>query len=153
MLRTVCSALLLLCTAIVFAEDGGKFPGVKGLMSKQEYEDAGLDKLTAEERQALDQWLIRYTAWQAPAIRNSVEEVKEVEKAFELNAKIKQPFKGWSGTTYFHLDNGQVWQQRISGRYHYSGEDTAITIRKNALGFHVMELEATGKTIGVKRVK
>ena len=153
MFRATCAALLLLCSAAVSAEDEAKFPGVKGLMSAQEYEDAGLGKLTDAERQALDQWLIRYTAWQAPAILDTVEEVKEVEREFELTAKIKQPFKGWSDSTYFYLDNGQVWQQRQSGRYYYSGDDTSVRISKNALGFHVMELEATGKKIGVKRIK
>ena len=147
------ASLLLLASAYTTAADSGEFPGVKGLMSAQEYEDAGMDKLSEEEREALDQWLIRYTAWQAPQIRKSVEEVKEVEKDFELNASIKQPFKGWSDGTYFYLDNGQVWQQRNSARYHYSGEDTRITIRKNALGFYVMEHLATGKKIGVKQVR
>ena len=71
----------------------------------------------------------------------------------ELKASIKQPFKGWSAGTYFYLDNGQVWQQRSTGRYYYTGEDTRIEIRKNALGFHVMELIASGKKIGVKRIK
>ena len=153
MFKTITGSLLLLCATAVSAEEAGKFPGIEGLMSAEEFQAAGIDKLDEAERRALDQWLIRYTAWQAPAILDSVEEVKEVERAFELNASIKQPFKGWSDSTYFYLDNGQVWQQRISGRYYYSGEDTSIQIRKNALGFHVMELKATGKTVGVKRIK
>ena len=153
MLRALCATLLLLSTATITAEEEAKFPGAKGLMSEQEYQDTGLEKLTDAERAALDQWLIRYTAWQAPAILRSVEEVKQVEKDFELTASIKQPFKGWSDSTYFYLDNGQVWQQRTSSRYYYSGEDTSVQIRKNALGFHVMEMIATGKKVGVKRIK
>jgi hypothetical protein len=154
MFRATCSVLLIAgCAASANAQEEGRFPGVKGLMNEQEYQETGLDKLTDTERQALDNWLIRYTAWQAPTLRQSNEEVKQVEREFELSASIKQPFKGWSDSTYFYLDNGQVWQQRNSGRYYYSGENTAVHIRKNALGFHVMELEATGKKVGVKRIK
>ena len=135
------------------AQDDGDFPGVKGLMSAQEYEDSGLQKLTPEERKALDSWLLRYTAWEAPEIRKTIEEVKEVEKEYAINSTIKAPFKGWSTKTYFYLDNGQVWQQRSSGRYYYSGDDTSVAITKNALGFYELELLATGKTVGVKRIK
>jgi hypothetical protein len=151
--QLILASLLLLGSAFTTAAEADDFPGVKGLMSAQEYEDAGMHKLSDSEREALDQWLVRYTAWQAPQIRKSVEEVKEVEKDFELHASIKQPFKGWSDSTYFYLDNGQVWQQRNSARYYYSGEDTRITISKNALGFYVMEHLATGKKIGVKQVR
>ncbi|TDG15873.1 hypothetical protein E2F43_06510 [Seongchinamella unica] len=151
--QRILASLLLLASTITLAQDTVQFPGVEGLMSTQEYQDAGLHKLSDAEREALDQWLIRYTAWQAPQIRKSVEEVKEVEKAFELTASIKQPFKGWSDSTYFYLDNGQVWQQRNAARYYYSGEDTRVRISKNALGFYVMEHLATGKKIGVKQVR
>jgi hypothetical protein len=145
-------SLLTLFSSFALAE-ADDFPGVNGLMSEQEYKDAGLNKLSDAEREALDQWLIRYTAWEAPEIRKTVKEVKEVEKEFELTASVKQPFKGWSDSTYFYLDNGQVWQQRNSARYYYSGDDTRVVIRKNALGFHAMEHVATGKSIGVKRVR
>lgn len=149
-------AFFIMCLTLTVpaqAQDGGQFPGVKGLMSAQEYEDSGLGKLAPEELKALDKWLIEYTAWEAAEIKATVEEVKEVEKEFEITANIKQPFKGWSSKTYFYLDNGQVWQQRSSGRYYYSGDETAVTIRKNVLGFYSMTLVATGKEVGVKRVK
>lgn len=143
----------LVFTLPVVAQEADDFPGVKGLMSAQEYEDAGLQKLTPEEREALDAWLLRYTAWEAPEIRKTVEEVKAVEKEFAITSSVKQPFKGWSTKTYFYLENGQVWQQRTSGRYYYTGDDTSVSITKNALGFYELELVATGKTVGVKRIK
>ncbi|QFU74244.1 hypothetical protein EY643_00485 [Halioglobus maricola] len=135
------------------AQEEGDFPGVKGLMSAQEYEDAGLQKLNPEERKALDAWLLRYTAWDAPEILKTVEEVKEVEKQLSIESSIKPPFKGWSTKTYFYLENGQVWQQRTAGRYYYTGEDTSVRITKNSLGFYEMELLAPGKSVDVKRVK
>lgn len=153
MTRLLIAITLLVLTAGPRADDTGSFPGVEKLMSPDEFSESGLDKLGPEERQALDKWLIRYTAWEAPAMRANNKEVQEAEKAFELSDTIKQPFTGWSGKTYFYLESGQVWQQRISGRYHYSGDDTSVIFSKNLLGFNTMELQATGKKIGVKRIK
>ncbi len=129
------------------------FPGVKTLMEAQEYEAAGLDKLTPEEHDALNQWLIKYTAFEAPIIRRTNKAVQEVEKQFSITTHINQPFTGWSGKTLFYMKNGEVWQQRLSGRYSYTKDDTAVLINKNFMGFHVMTLVTSGQSIGVKRVK
>lgn len=150
------TALLAITLAITFntalAEETGKFPGVEGLMTDEQYRSSGMEKLSPQERDALNQWLIEYTAWEAPAIRKTSAEVKEVEQKFEISAKIQPPFEGWDGKTVFYLDNGQVWRQRLKGRYYYSGEDTRVTIKKNLFGFYVMTLESTGKSIGVSRI-
>lgn len=151
--RPLLAAAILALALPAAAQDDGQFPGVKGLMSAQEFEDAGLHQLSDAERRALDAWLLRYTAWEAPEMRRTVEEVKEIEKAFVITSTVKPPFKGWSAKTYFYLDNGQVWQQRTGGRYYYSGDDTTVHITKNSLGFYELEVAATGKTVGVKRIK
>lgn len=146
--------LLLIVPAMqVLAQETGAFPGIEKLMEPDEYEAAGLDKLSAQERAALNQWLIKYTAFEAPVILRTNEEVKQVEEEFEITAHIKQPFEGWSGKSVFYLDNGEVWKQRQGGKYRYTGQDTTVVIDKNLFGFHVMTLTATGKTVGVKRVK
>jgi hypothetical protein len=145
--------LLLLLATATFAVANESFPGVKSLMEADEYKAAGLNKLTPKERDALNQWLIKYTAFEAPVIRRTNEEVKKVEAQFEATAHIIQPFNGWTGKTLFYLDNGEVWQQRMSGRYSYAKKDTTILINKNILGFHMMTLVATGQSIGVKRVR
>lgn len=70
-----------------------------------------------------------------------------------LHARIEQPFRGWSGKTIFRLDNGQVWKQRISGRFTYSGDDTRVEIRKNSWGFYELRLVDADRTVGVSRVQ
>lgn len=148
---------LLLTGSLIFANSslraGDDFPGVRALMTPEEYRATGLEKLSEDELEALDAWLIRYTIGESEVIRNTSEEVKEVEDAYEITASIKPPFKGWKGDTIFYLDNGQVWQQRVDGRYQYSGDDTRVVLKKNFLGMHVMELLATGKAVGVKRIR
>lgn len=150
-LRLSCLFLLVQFTIAKAGEDGG-FPGVRGLMNDEEYRAAGLEKLSDEELEALDQWLIEYTAWEAPQMRKQAEEVRALEEETGFTARVRPPFEGWSGKTRFYLDNGQVWEQRLSGRFFYRGDDTEVSIRRNAMGFYVLEHTASGRAVGVKRV-
>jgi hypothetical protein len=146
-------ALLLLLATHAQAADTDDFPGIRALMTDAQFRAAGLEKLSREELEALDDWLIGYTVGEAEVVRATSEEVKEAEEAFEVTASIKPPFDGWDGETVFYLDNGQVWKQRVQGRYQYDGDDTRVVIRKGLFGFKVMELVATGQAIGVTRIR
>ncbi|MGA0735548.1 MAG: hypothetical protein ACO3PC_08730 [Steroidobacteraceae bacterium] len=150
----------LLCAEFAWAVD--TFPGVSKAMTPAEYARAGLDKLSPEERRILDEWIARYTGREVEqTVADKVAEVRRLEVAAQpkkltadrIVATITPPFEGWSGKTTFTLDNGQVWKQRLEGRYRYSGTDTRVTIAKNFFGFYVMTLEATGRSIGVERVR
>jgi len=126
------------------------FPGIEKLMTAEEFARIGLDKLTPEQVQALDAWLVRYTAGEAYVVQTTSEEVRAAVPEFRLEARIVPPFTGWSGQTLFRLDNGQVWRQRIKGRYMFSEEDTRVVITRNLLGFYVMTLVSTGRAVGVE---
>jgi hypothetical protein len=154
-MRKVLSPVLLVlaCVSHIVLAEGSAFPGIQQLMSEQEFRAAGLHRLSDEERAALNRWLVNYTVQEAPELLRSNEEVRAAEDAIRIEASIKPPFSGWSGDTLFHLDNGQVWQQRLRGRYFYNGEDTAVVIEKNLLGFYKMTLQNSGKSIGVTRVR
>jgi uncharacterized membrane protein len=71
----------------------------------------------------------------------------------QLQARIVGKFRGWSGKTVFTLDNGQVWRQRVSGKYTYMGDDTRVVISQNAWGFYDLRLVAADRKVGVTRVK
>ena len=127
-----------------------RFPGIEKLMSPEEFRAAGLDKLSPAEREALDRWLLRYTAGEAEVLQEANEEVREAKKAFEVVSRIKGDFDGWSGGTLFRLENGQVWEQRLDGRYFYRGEpNPEVRIDRNWLGFYRLTIVETGKSIGV----
>lgn len=143
---------LLQCSgAVLAAEDS--FPGVEKLMSEQEFSAAGLDKLTPAEREALNDWLVRYTANEADFISANDPEVKEAKQNTTVSARLVNDFSGWAGKTYFYLDNGQIWQQRLGGTYHYNGEPPEVVFKKNLLGFWYMTVVPTDRGIGVKRIK
>jgi hypothetical protein len=129
------------------------FPGIQKLMTGEEFARAGLDKLTPEQVRALDDWLVRYTAGEAYVVQTTSEQVRAAVPEFRLEARIVPPFSGWSGQTLFRLDNGQVWRQRIKGRYMFSGDDTRVVITRNLLGFYNMTLVSSGRAVGVEPVR
>ena len=151
-LRSIILLVLLLAGAPLAAKEDS-FPGIEKLMSEQEYVAAGLEKLSTEEREALNQWLVRYTANEAGFIRTSDPEVKEVVQNTVVSARLINDFTGWVGKTYFYLDNGQVWQQRLSGTYHYKGEAPEVIFKKNLIGYWTMTVVPSGMGVGVKRIK
>jgi len=126
------------------------FPGIEKLMTAEEFSRAGLDKLTPEQVRALNAWLVRYTAGEAYVVQTTSHEVQAAFPEFRIEARIVPPFTGWTGQTLFRLDNGQVWQQRIKGRYRFSGDDTRVVITRNALGFYNLKLASTGRSVGVE---
>jgi hypothetical protein len=147
-------ASALLCAALTIAPAlADTFPGVEKLMSAEQFESAGLHKLTPAEREALDRWLVSYTAEEAPEMLRSNPEVRAAEEAIRIEARIKQPFNGWTGDTVFYLDNGQVWRQRLKGRYFHRGDDTAVVIEKNLLGYFKMTVVSSDKSVGVTRIR
>ena len=153
-------ALLLLLLALATlpvaraADDGDAFPGVEALMSDEEFSAAGLDRLTPAQLEALDAWLLRFTAGEAQALQESNEAVREAEKDYEVVARLSADFDGWTGDTVFRLDNGQVWRQRLDGRYVYRGPPAPeVRISRNFFGFFKMTLVDEGRGVGVSRVR
>ncbi len=137
----------------VLAEDGGSFPGIRALMTPEEFRSAGLDRLSPAELEALDDWLVKYTAGEAQVLARTDEEVKQAAAEEEILSVIEQPFTGWTGNTLFRLANGQVWQQRREGRYVYQGSNPEVRITRNFMGFYRMELVENGKAVLVTRLE
>ena len=79
-------------------------------------------------------------------------EKAERELGQRIQARIKGPFRGWDGKTLFRLDNGQIWRQRIGGRYRYRADSPAVEIVKGRFGY-TLEVVETGRQIGVRRVR
>ncbi len=137
----------LLSSSAGAAED---FPGIKALMSVEEFEKTGLNRLSTGEIKALDEWLIRYTAGDAQFLVQSNETVKKAEKEYEVESRIVGDFTGWDGETYFRLENGQLWQQRLDGRYNYRGPaNPRVRISRNWLGMYRLTLIDEDRSVGV----
>jgi hypothetical protein len=147
--NTLVAICLTITTKTSYADS---FPGIDKLMTESEFATTGLNKLNDEEIKALNQWLIKYTASEAPILKKTTRAVKEAGKK-AIISQIKGDFGGWSGGTLFYLKNGQVWKQRHLDKYSIKLKNPNVKIKQNLLGFYMMRVEGADKAIGVERVK
>jgi len=127
------------------------FAGLEQDMSAEEFRQAGLDKLSAEELERLNRWILTYSSDTAEQARQAAIIAQEDEPAL-IESRIEGEFSGWAGSTRFTLQNGQVWQQRVDGSYSVHLTNPEVRIKRNFLGFYNMEIIETGKQVGVKRI-
>lgn len=151
-----------MCWPIALSGSGQEFAGLAKAMSAEDYARAGIAKLSESERAALDQWFSRYQAGEletartgavVAAIKDARAQVRSAQIAEQIEARIVGVFMGWSGKTVFRLDNGQVWRQRLPGKYQHRGEpNPAVVISRNVLGFYVLTVTESGRRTGIERV-
>ena len=147
--------LLFALTATLPAAAANNTPDVRQLMTPEEFRAAGLERLSPAEIEALNRWVVRYTARDAPEVRlRSVEVREEIEKvdATGIRTRIAGEFRGWDGSTVFRLENGQTWKQRLPGRWFHRAQSPEVELRKNMMGYWVMRLVEADRAIGVSRV-
>lgn len=144
---------LLAATIGLSAIAGEQSPDVRQLMTPEDFSASGLDKLTEAERAHLSEWVARYRKGmlEGPPPPKTPEERAE-EREIVIEAKVLE-FAGWTGKTVFRLDNGQMWKQRTSGSFRYSGDDSAVVISQNSMGLYQMRHLATGRLVSVKRIR
>ncbi len=137
-------------------------------LTTEEFESAGLQKLTPEELANLNALWNRQNgaeqtaapvALPVPAANHDDLVGKEqlavdVRKApKKIESRIEGTFNGWYGETVFHLENGQVWQQRINEVQKYTPtENPKVTVQKS-LGGYRLRIDGYRQTCPVKRIK
>ena len=119
---------------------------------RQEFEAAGLGKLSPAELGELNEWMMKFLAYDSGQVIKSDEKIQELQNV-PVRSRIVGSFKGWDGDTTFKLDNGEVWKQRLPGRYAVSLENPEVEISRNLLGFHELKIVQTGRRVGVTRLK
>jgi hypothetical protein len=129
-------------------------------MTAEEYQQTGVSALSLQQRQALNNWLNRYTLRvlsvaqgrsQAP-LSSPTGRGSSSNCSPAVESAISGEFKGWEGETIFKLDNGQIWQQaEYTYTYSYAYRPD-VTIYQTASGCR-MKVEDEEETILVKRIK
>jgi hypothetical protein len=126
---------------------------IRKLMTAYEFQETGLNTLNDKQLQALNLWLISFTANEAPILKEKNSSVKEAEKASVIS-QLEGEFAGLTGKTRFFLKNGQIWQQRVVETWSSPTiNEPNVEIRKNFMGFHIMEIEGLKRSVRVKRVE
>lgn len=130
-------------------------PPVEQMMTPSELAATGVTKLTETERNALNQWLAKYTAvvLQVAAMQGQQPGGDALPlSGAVVESRIDGTFNGWDGETVFKLQNGQVWQQAsYAYMYHYAYAPRVLIYRSGA-GFK-MKVDGVTNEIAVRRLR
>ena len=150
--RIALSTILTLLLALpAFAQ---QFSSLEERMPSADFKAAGLDKLTPDELKYLDNWL--QTHQQVKMVGSNGKPVfyADDSKREELETRIVGTFSGWSGSSEFTLNNGQVWKQAESGAYSCpTVTNPTVTIKPMILGSWLMYVQGCNDSVRVERVK
>ena len=149
------------------------FPGVKVIMTPEEYSRAGLDALSPDQVGVIDAAIIRHynrtvaTAATQEAEQISSQAVEEERQRSWLSRvglpditlsqdwktlpSVKAKCTGWVTGNSFRLDNDQVWAGVEPIRMELTGRDVEIQSRPN--GGFALVVDGKNTTMRVYRVK
>jgi len=156
----------LLTAPILSAEEG--FSSLEEQMTGQEFQAAGLDKLTAAELQALNNWIrghslatldgaaVAGTAAVASTTddRRGMKGEKEDEDRSTINSRILGAFSGWDGQTVFKLENGMIWAQVDKDKFWIKEiENPEVVIEPGLFGTWRLSVEGYNSDCRVERIQ
>lgn len=158
MFRHCIALLLALATLPVFSADD---PDIRELMSAEEFAASGLSRLSNEEFDVVNRWLMHYSGEAvvetiSATSATSATSANPAERgldSYTVRSRIDGEFTGWNGPTRFALKNGQLWETKSTRRYSYSAIDPEVEITRNWLGTYKMRILDTDKSIYVKQVR
>jgi hypothetical protein len=137
---------LVFVPALRLSAQYADFPGLKKAMPAEDYESAGLQKLSDEQRARLDEFLREYLGSStkkvaeksaAEAVDRAVER-KEAAAPSVIESKIVGPFNGYNGRTVFALDNGQKWRQVQHDSANFKTVDSPrVVVVKDQVGYRM----------------
>lgn len=151
------------CFALSLARGAGAqdFSSLEERMSDAEFRAAGLDRLTPEELEQLNQWLrtrigyIPTTAAPAGGVGfKSSSLLGDDGDRSEIVSRIDGEFDGWAEGTVIKLQNGQWWEvsepQEFDVRVMQS---PGVTIKPKLLGSWLMQVEGYNRSVRVTRIR
>lgn len=161
---------LLAMAASSFAQDAG-FSSLEERMTMREFQQAGLEKLSAEELAVLNSWIRvhslggeEYAEDIVAASNNSnlpasmqpdrmgFNDYKGEETP--ITSTIVGEFDGWRGDTEFELANGMIWKQSEQDLLGVRPrENQQVTIEPGFLSAWYLKIDGINKRLRVRRIK
>ncbi|MEX0322173.1 MAG: hypothetical protein AB3N63_08450 [Puniceicoccaceae bacterium] len=142
---------------------------IQSQMTPEQFQKAGLEKLTPEELAYLSDWIVgkveveteKVVAEIIPEgddrfgadeqILRNVERVSPEQK--RIQSRILGNFRGWKSNTIFRLENGQVWKHIQDDKFVVNLQDPVVTIEKGFLGTYFLKVKGYGSRAKVKRIE
>jgi hypothetical protein len=138
-----------LSLSIVFAAVGiavaeEESADIQKMMSSDEFKAAGLEKLSPEELQKLNEWLRGYRETTVKAAETKA--TKEGRRKIDvLVSRVVGPFYGLTGNTIIKLEDGTAWKQATkSDRIKGPGlENLGVAVYNAGLFGYKMRIQGT----------
>jgi hypothetical protein len=130
--------------------------GLQQRMSAAEFKAAGLDKLTPQELQNLNDWLGGHPKVVTKMVDSHGEPAFYADKGKreKIYTRVKGHFGGWSGSNEYTLDNGQVWKQIGSDTVQcMTGDNPETKVKPSAMGNWLMYVSGCNDSVHVKRIR
>ena len=158
---------LLLCNISVHAQE--RFSSVEERMTGKEFMESGLDKLSDEELEALNNWLrdhsvatLENKAAPSSGFARPDPDAHADKRGFEGGRKDKNAivsrligdFNGWDGDTIFTLENGMIWKQKETD--HFSTRtlvNPVVTIKSGMFKSWRLSVEEHNESVKVERIQ
>jgi len=171
LVRLAAALAALHFTAAALAQSNPPFSSLEEQMTQREFRASGLDKLSAEELAALNNWIrsrslatldqpragSRQGRAASPGeLPSAPSEIPEIDRMAReaFQTRIVGEFEGWTGNTRFELENGMVWRQDERTRYRFQPiENPVVTIKPGLLGSWYLQVEGHKRTVRVERIK
>ena len=158
--------VLLFLSVTLSVAAAGAFSSLEEQMTGKEFSAAGLDKLSQQELDVLNDWLHRHSVATLKAKAVSAEVVDSAEGQPELKSedededrttitsKLVGTFDGWDGQSVFELENGQIWAQASKSKWHIKEvENPVAVIEPGMFGTWRLHIEGFDKDCRVKRIQ
>ena len=178
MYKILLALLALLVTVSAFAADG--FSSLEEQMTGKEFMASGLNKLSQEELDALNEWIRAHslgtldtpraaaattaTATAAATAtpdsevpggdRRGLASDPEEKDNTPIRSRILGEFNGWDGQTIFKLENGMIWVQDDRDKFYVKDlENPIAVIEPGMFGSWHLHVEGYRSECKVKRIQ
>ena len=165
LLFSVCFAASMAPKPALGAEEG--FSSLEEQMTGQEFEAAGLEKLSPQELESLNGWIRRHSlatlgaSAAGAAVSGSDAKVADrrgfkggKEDRTPITSRIRGSFSGWDGQTVFKLENGMIWTQTDKDKWYIDEvENPVVVIEPRMFGRWELSIEGHDAECRVQRIQ
>lgn len=160
--KILIAILSLSASLSLLAADG--FSSLEEQMTGREFNSAGLEKLSQQELESLNNWIrVHSVATLAaastspkgkPSKEDDPEEESDDNERTTITSTLVGKFSGWDGQTTFKLANGMIWSQDDKDKFYTKEvENPLAVIEPGMFGKWRLHIEGYDEDCRVKRIQ
>jgi len=174
MYKILVALLTFLIVSAAIAAEG--FSSLEEQMTGRDFMASGLNKLSPEELEALNEWIRAHSLGTLDAPKAAAASTATAAAASTqaeaasgdrrglasddsdddspIRSKILGEFEGWDGQTIFKLENGMIWVQADRDKFYVRDLENPIAIiDRGMFGTWNLKVEGYGSKCKVKRIQ